>query len=65
MTDSVKTLSHLSMCRLCLNYSENCIDIFGDEPTNSSIRDKIKKYLYLEVELNNYLNQSKNQIVFI
>lgn len=65
MTDSVKLLSHLLMCRLCLNYSENCIDIFGDKPTNSSVRDKIKKYLYIEVELNTYLNQSEYQIVFM
>lgn len=55
MADSVKTLSAFLMCRLCLNYTENCTNIFGNEPINSSIRDKIKKYLYIEVKFNKYM----------
>lgn len=38
-----ETVPILCMCRLCLHYTEDYNE------TNKDIRDKIKKYLYIEV----------------
>lgn len=43
------TVPILCMCRLCLNYSEN-YDEIGADKSSFIIRDKIQKYLYLEVK---------------
>lgn len=43
------TVPILCMCRLCLNYSENYEEI-GTDQSSLIIRDKIQKYLYLEVK---------------
>ena len=42
------TVPILCMCRLCLNYSEN-YDEIGADQSSFMIRDKIQKYLHLEV----------------
>lgn len=46
-----ETVPILCMCRLCLNYSQDCCEITVDE-TNLILRNKIRKYLYVEVKTN-------------
>ncbi|XP_055310508.1 zinc finger protein 69 homolog [Sitodiplosis mosellana] len=43
-----ETVPILCMCRLCLNYSQDCSDI-GNDQSNLTIRNKIRKYLYIEI----------------
>lgn len=46
--DVDETVPILCMCRLCLNYSQDYSEI-GTDSSNLTIQDKIRKYLYIEV----------------
>ncbi|XP_031630900.1 zinc finger protein 572-like [Contarinia nasturtii] len=52
----------LCMCRLCLNYSQDCSDL--SDSSNLIIRNQIKKYLGLEINDDNSLPKTICQLCF-
>lgn len=48
-TNENQTLPILHMCRLCLNYFEDCIEI-GENELHTVIWKQIKKYFHIEVK---------------